>query len=300
MLSLQRGFGSVDQINGPIGRDTVLAFDILSGLDMSRSDADALIQQIARTMPGGNRTNRMTQRRRYDVVDDAIATLLEGRFDGPVRVRDLGVSNAIVSAELFRRLVHVPGLTLEASDHMTTIRRVTLPSGWRVIFDECGQWMQAVRGTEHIFAARPFRLLSILQHFRASHLAREFIPAATEALAGAVPISLFHPEAEALAATESRFTLTRRDLFDLPPASSEVVRVMTVIFGWSPTRQQAAIVAIGRSLVENGLLVIGKGRRASNMKCSIFERRGTRLVWLQDVGKVARERANVEAVSLST
>ena len=289
--------------------DHLIAFDLLAEATDGGPLCEAIIDRISATMPVGDNGLRMTYPDRFQEVDERMIDLIRSRFNESkeVRIHDLAVSNASTSLALFERLrITVPNAVITASDLLTRIFVVEVPgSWWRVVFDESGNWIQAISRTCLLYPRKIRSVGSIYSNAIIRALVERWIvPRARRALdegAHTRPISLFHPRAQETARSDDRFRLRCADLLNLPAGSWEIVRVMTVLFNWSGELRERALKSVAEAVADHGLLVIGQGGHNFKLRCSIFQRSGTRMLHLMDVGAgPAREKETIMSLTVSS
>lgn len=289
--------------------DHLIAFDLLADATDGGPLCEAIIDRISATMPVGDNGLRMTYPNRFKEVDERMIDLIRSRFNESeeIRIHDLAVSNASTSLALFERMrIAMPNAVITASDLLTRISVVEVPgSWWRVVFDESGNWIQAISRTCLIYPRKIRSVGSIHSNAIIRALVeRCIVPRARRALDEGVhtrSISLFHPRAQEMARSDDRFRLRCADLLELPRGAWEIVRVMTVLFNWSGDLRDRALESVAGAVADHGLLVIGQGGHNFKLRCSIFQRSGTRMLHLMDVGVTpAREKESIMSLTISS
>jgi hypothetical protein len=229
------------------------AYSFLSRSDAEMSPAEERLYEAALlAMSGGTRTKK-TFRSRLAQLDTHLAGLVQDRFrDVPLlRIHDVGASTAITSVELFQQFAAVRPTAVHASDRYDFLTAVDVWPAVTVYFDADGQPIQyavANRGLA-VTERRPRRIWS-----------RLFAEKARRGLSGGRRISLFHPKARALAASDPRFTLGHYDLFQPSDARYEIVRAMNVLNPkpLAPERIREGIASLSDQVVEGGLMILGR------------------------------------------
>jgi hypothetical protein len=165
----------------------------------------------------------------------------------PIHVHDIAVSSAITSVELFRRLSEIRTVTMKASDYHNAILRVRA-FGIDCIFDVDRAPLQiAVRKTGMSMRRGPW-----------CYLLAPFWPLARRRLDSAQRISLFHPEAHRLAATNPEFRLIQEDFFRPSTERFDVVRLANALWPSHTLEQiKRSIKAVTETVAEGGLLIVG-------------------------------------------
>lgn len=273
-----------------------LAYDLLDDATRRPDLSDALIQAIAHEMSADHSSNniRRTYRGRYGELDRDIAGLIPKLLPGQeaITLHDAGASNAITSVDLFEAIRHLSQVTMVASDFQTTLRSVALQDGWRAIFGASLDLLQIV-GPGIVLPVqlrRRFRK-SPLVWLKTRLLAARLGPQAQDILSGIAPgqireIDLFHPKARTLAQSEPRFSLQSADLTTLPAGSTDVLRVMNVLFKWPRRHRIEVYPALIKALKPGGLLILGSDgiRVNKHVRCTVFRLEGRRLIPVYECG----------------
>jgi hypothetical protein len=240
-------------------------------------------------MPAG-RTIKLTWRERLRALDDLLLAEIERRFPAGqlLRLHDMAASNAITSVDLFGRLAATGrGISFVASDFYDALEVVTLPDGWRVVFDAEGEPLQMI-GRRMVLSAAGERKRFPINRLVHAWMKRRTVPRARALLAEgrAERIALFHPEALALAARDSRFELRREDVFSPRPGPYEVVKLVSFLspHRYGPETARRALRGVADTLTEGGVLALGRTEGASErIDASLFAKEDGRFVLLTDL-----------------
>ncbi len=311
---LPYGITKLEQIPSKVSHDFPyeISFDLLGELDGNSERDNSIIELIADRMPGGLHLEniRRTYENRFAELDSFIASYISDKFpsDVTVRVHDVATSNAISALSLFDTLCRRHNIQLIASDLHTEIVVVEVGGGWRVIFDSCGRPIQYVGPQTVIRKPLPAFWRHPLQWIQSTYVvakklrAAETIRSSSDIARTKIrTISLFHPKAIERAKSNPRFRLDQVDITSLPPRAYEVVRAMSVLFTWKPELLHTVLHSLANSVVDGGLLVIGRNRGhvPGTERWSAFVRSGRKmkLVFERDGG--TPERDAVLALSLA-
>ncbi len=244
------------------------SYRILRELEERYSPADEpLLERLYRSLAAGTGVFKITRRGRFTDFDDRLVTAARTAFpDVPeLVVHDMGASSAITSLELFQRFALERNVRLVASDYFDKLTLVTLPNNrWTVTFDAQSQPIQTT-GLGTVFGTQPYPWRYALVRLTQLWVNSSVIPAARSLLKQGPAdshqqVSLFHPEAVAQSRSDSRFHLTRHDIFQPNPVHCDIVRAMNVITPRHFTREQTqtAICSSVHHLREGGWLILGR------------------------------------------
>jgi hypothetical protein len=223
------------------------------------------------TLQTSNGTYRTTFRNRLQGVDDVSTDILR-RIYGPgtrLVVQDRAVSHGLTSLEWAQQLLRVfPNLEFEASDRLTYLIQLELPSGEKYILEPGGQALQYINppfvvGLLH--KESPFypvnRLVAAFAKRRLRHFGR---PESIDFEGGngflATKIQCVHPEAVAFQSNDSRFELCCRSVFDTTPDAAHVLRTMNILNKdyFSDAQLEQSVVAIFESVKLGGVWIVGR------------------------------------------
>ncbi len=286
------------------------AYTLLGDIEQSYTARDeALLERLYSSMRAGDGVYKITKRERFGELDAIMAEEIARRFEAAqvVRVHDMAASNAITSLELFQRLGSDVRVSVRASDFFDAIYVVSFEdTAWRIVLDVMGRPLQFV-GPRLVLSAyrrEPLR-------YPVNRLAQQVVGArlfqrlaGVDVAAGYAPdgaklrrIGLIHPVCVATARTEPRFSLGREDLFAPRRVPYEVVRVMNALTTHHFSRDQvlAAVAAVAETLVDGGLLVLGRSvdEADGRVRATIFQKSGGRLRGVRDIGEGDELRAAV-------
>lgn len=213
---------------------------------------------------------------RFDELDQLTAEQVELRFPPgqPIHVHDIAASDASTSVDLFRRLSETRPVTMKASDYYDAVLYVRL-SGVDFFFHTTGEPLQLAIGQWAMsMQSGPWRLLTAPAW-----------PLARRRLGEAQRISLHHPEALRLAATDPAFRLVREDFYDPARESFDVVRLANAIMPSQTLEQKNRIIgAVAESIKDGGLLIFGRTQHYS-----IYKREDDRFAEVATLGKGAED-----------
>lgn len=293
------GILTYDQLPEHVGADGLrpaFAFTLLEQFPtpLSARDEEA-VEIIYDQILAGPHAKR-TFVNRYNTLDPILAEMIDERWPAgtQVRIHDMAASNGITSVELFEALTPGRDVSVFASDFFDCFHIVTVPdSKWQVIFDATLEPVQFVGHGLAIPATRPERKRFWVNRLIRWYLRSKVLPKTTKLLADGVSrgnknvrrFDQFHPKAISLAKRDPRFTYGRDDLFNPAPAAFEVVRIMSAYAGFPDDAVRESIRKIRSTLVESGLLMIGRnrGRHSSEYPTSFYERRGDTLKLVKEI-----------------
>lgn len=265
-----------------------IAFDLLGKLKGGSQLEEALLSRISRLMPAGSTNWRLTGMHRLEAVDDAICDFVDEHLHDrrPIRVHDVACSNAITSVDLFTRLQHIGSLEFLASDLHTEITVMKTALG-TIVFDDRQRWIQIQFRDKAYYPRQPNvnrRRFNVLSGWTLLPLLRFSAFFGVERKS----VNIMHPTAQALSRDDRRFRIGRRDALSPSTDTFNVIRFMNVIYNWPDELSLRAIKTLGSSLEEGGIIVVGFGvkhlyKRSRAPQCSIFLRKGPRLVRVTDI-----------------
>jgi hypothetical protein len=194
-----------------------------------------------------------------------------------LRIHDVGASTAITSVELFQLFSGMRPTAVHATDLYDFLTAVDV---WpmTVFLDAEGRPVQ--------FAVANLGLAVTKRRPRLA-LSRLLADKALRRLSGGRRISLFHPKARALAASDPHFTLGHYDLFLPNDARYEIVRAMNVLLARSQSSEKfgmdkiaEGIASLSDQVTDGGLLILGH-----RDDVTIFEKNDGRMVPVLTLGE---------------
>jgi hypothetical protein len=223
-----------------------------------------------------------------------------GQFFQPesfIRVEDRAVSHGLTTCEWAKRLLPIfPRAEIEASDLMLQLIELSVKPGEIFITELDGTPLQYVKppfvvSLYHAESWRnPLRRLIAArakQRFRRLGLPSGW-PQEPHATGYAIrSIPYIHPEAAALARTDSRFRFARRSVFDRTDQPCHVIRTMNIFNRsyFSTERLEEGYRAIFASLQPGGIWIVGRTLEEDlSNHATFFRRKEDRLEVADRVG----------------
>jgi hypothetical protein len=249
-----------------------VAYNLLNVGENPSEEDIRVFEDVSVTLRTSNGTFRTTFRNRFDDVDIVCLRLMGECFqpESAIRVEDRAVSHGLTSCEWAKRLLPVfPAASIEASDLMLQLLELSLDSGETFITELDGTPLQYIRppfvvSVLHAESWRnPMRRL-IAVHGR-KRFSRLSLPKSwTEHSYGSgyrvLPIPYVHPEAAAMARTDSRIRFCRRSVFERTHPACHIIRTMNIFNRsyFSAERLAEGYRAIFDSLQPGGIWVVGR------------------------------------------
>lgn len=271
------------------------------GDELSEVDEE-ILHRLYCTIRLANGGHMKTFPNRYPHLDDEIAEELDRRFSEgkPVRVHDMGASNAVTSLEMYRRLQGRQNLTVHASDFLDALSVVDVPgTRWRVVFDNQKRALQFIGYRMVISTTDEARKYPINRSIRAFLMSR-VLPRAKQLLETntVTRIDVWHPKAKLAAATDPRFSLGYDDIFNPRREIYSVVRILNVCHRFPPGILPALFTKIAKTIAPGGLLVVGFRPMLNPLDASLFERSGEGFSLVRDIGAGFSDKTAVLGVKL--
>ncbi len=299
-------------------RRSTLAATTLEAMPARPSDAqEALIADIHDSLRGGSQHSRYTQRHRLAALDRRLGEILaEREARQRIRIHDMAASNAITSLELFEHLRDRETVLLKASDYYDQLHVVNVGDRWRVAFDVDLKPIQYIGRRMMVCARRPDPDAPTVDTIVKPALQAVLLPPALAEVQRALDgtrahpvqtdqyqqVSLFHPRCRSEAASDPRFELQRDDLFNPAPFRYDVVRVANALSTdfMSEARILAGVRAVAETIVEGGLLVLGRNAAGGDgpARGTIFVLNRDRLIPLADVSEGYQHKEAVRQLAL--
>jgi hypothetical protein len=249
-----------------------VAYNLLEvGENPSEEDVRAF-EDISFTLQTSNGTFRTTFRNRFEDVDTVCLRLL-GQFFQPesaIRLEDRAVSHGLTSSEWAKRLLPVfPAASIEASDLVLQLLEVSVEGGEIFITELDGTPLQYISppfvvSVSHAESWRnPVRRLAAVRarhRFSRLRLPRGWTAEPQGAGYRVRPIPYVHPEAATLARADSRFTFSRRSVFERSHPPCHVIRTMNIFNRsyFSTEQLEAGYRAMFASLQPGGIWIVGR------------------------------------------
>jgi hypothetical protein len=256
-----------------------ISYDLLQVGENPTGDEMARFEDISLSFRTSNGTTRMTFRQRMLDVDTTTLELLQQWYprDAELIVQDRAASNCLTSAELAEHLFQAfPHATLEASDRLLYLLRISVARGKAYIIEPDGEPLQyiwhpfvvflnsrtpyrcPVRRLIAALGEKSFRQLGLPQRCSAYRIDR---------------ISCIHPEAESLRKRDSRFQIYTRSVFAHSPGL-DVLRTANILNKtYFPTQRlvEGANAAF-QSLKPGGLWIVGRTLENRTNHVTFFRR----------------------------
>jgi hypothetical protein len=236
-------------------------------------------ENISITFRTSNGTTRMTSRERLLDVDTTTLKLLQQWHpqDAELVMQDRAASNCLTSAELADKLFRsFPCATLEASDRLLYVLRISLARGIAYIIEPDGEPLQCIWPPFVVFmnTRKPYRCpLRRLIAARGKKLFQQSGLPQRCSEYRVDRISCIHPEAESLCKRDSRFQVCKRSVFDSSPGL-DVLRMTNILNGtYFPIQRliEGANAAF-QSLKPGGLWIVGRTFENQTNHATFFRR----------------------------
>jgi hypothetical protein len=273
-----------------------ISYELLAEVHSRGEKEIAVFEAIVRDLRLSLGIFRTTARGRFRALDPFVNGYLKNRFSGPaLHVHDWAASDCLTSAEWAMSLMpHFPSLQFTASDLMLFLVEFRFPGGDILILEPSGGAVQYVRGPFVCHLDRKEARSAVINRLLASH-AKRIVKERGAELRQAIAalgerqsvehrglhvrrLPLLHPDADNLAATDSRFVACVRSAFDPLPEPVDVIRTMNIFNpGYFPPDQlRSGRDAVWASLKPGGIWIVGRtvgtsSETASHM-ASVFER----------------------------
>jgi hypothetical protein len=249
-----------------------VAYNLLQvGENPSLEDIRAF-EDISFTLRTSNGTFRTTFRNRFEDLDTVCLRLMRQFFrpEAVIRLEDRAVSHGLTSAEWAQRLLPVfPAAEIEASDLVLQLIELSVEGGATFITELDGTPLQYIRPPFVVSVLHAESWRNPLRRLIAAEARKRFsrlrLPHGwTEQSQGTGfrvrSIPYVHPEAAALARTDSRFRFSRRSVFELTEPACHVIRTMNIFNRsyFSEARLSEGYRTIFDSLQPGGIWIVGR------------------------------------------
>lgn len=276
--------GGERRFSGP-----TVAYNLLRVGENPTEDQIRVFEDISVTLRTSNGTFRTSFRNRFQDVDAACMVLLQRFFpaDSPIRVEDRAASHGLTSCEWAKRLLPVfPAAEMEASDVLLQLLELSVDGGEMFITEADGTPLQYIKPPFVLSLHHPESWRNPLRRWAAARARKRFdslgLPDTwIEQPQGpgyrVCPIPYIHPEAAALARSDSRFTFRHRSVFDRTPVPCHVLRTMNIFNRayFSAERLEEGYRAIFDSLQPGGIWIVGRSLEEDLTNHATFLRRTT-------------------------
>lgn len=236
-------------------------------------------EEISLSFRTSNGTTRRTFRRRMRDVDATTLELIQQwhSWDAELRVQDRAASNCLTSAELAEPLFRAfPHATLEASDRLLYVLKISLSRGRAYIIEPNGELLQYICPplVVCLSSLQPYRCP--LRRLIAARAKKSFQQSGLPQRCSGYQmdrISCIHPEADALCKRDSRFHICTRSIFD-PSADVDVLRTMNILNKAYFPREKLVegASAAFQSVKPGGLWIVGRTSENETNDVTFFRR----------------------------
>ena len=236
-------------------------------------------EDISLNFRTSNGTTRMTFRQRLLDVDTTTLELLQQWHpqDAKLVMQDRAASNCLTSAELAEHLFRAfPYATLEASDRLLYVLRISLAGGKAYIIEPEGEPLQYICPPFVVFlnSCTPYRCP--FRRLIAARGKREFQQLGLPQRCSEYRvdrISCIHPKAQSLCKRDSRFHICMRSVFECSPGL-DVLRTTNILNkAYFPIeRLTEGANAAFQSLKPGGLWVVGRTLENQTNHATFFRR----------------------------
>lgn len=248
-----------------------IAYTLLRFDDRPTEEQVRIFEDIHLKMRTSNGTNRTSFARRFEDLDAAALDWLQRLFraDTELRIQDRAASHCLTSWEFAQRIFRVfPKASFEASDRVLHILELPVSSSETYILEPDGQPLQYIRPPIVVSLsereARRYPLNRLIARWAAWRLKHLNPPSGSQAGAesglAARKLSCVHPVAARAAASDRRFEVCQRSVFDATAGSCHVLRTMNILNRayFSPEQLTSAAAAAFASVRLNGLWIVGR------------------------------------------
>jgi len=257
------------------------------------SDAEIRVfEDISVTLRTSNGTFRTTFRNRFEDVDALCIRLMEKSFstDSAIRIEDRAVSHGLTSCEWAKRLLPVfPRAEIEASDLLLQLIELSVADGESFITEVDGTPLQYIKPPFVVSLCHAESWRNPMRRWVSARARKRFAglalpngwpeqsPAQLQAAGYRIrPIPFIHPEAAALARSDSRFKFRRRSVFERTAAACHVIRTMNIFNPsyFSSEQLKEGFKTIFSSLQPGGMWVVGRTLEEDLTNHATFFRKG--------------------------
>ncbi len=257
---------------------SAISYDLLQIDDHPTEAEISRFEQISLGFRTSNGTTRLTFRRRLLEVDTTTLELVQQWHprDAELHVEDRAASNCLTSAELAEQLFPVfPHATIEASDRLLYVLRISLGRGKAYIIEPDGELLQYICPPFVVYlnSREPYRCP--VRRLIAARAKRSFLQLGLPQRCGEYAIeriSCVHPEADSFCKRDPRLRICTRSVFEHHPGL-DVLRTMNILNkAYFPLeRLVEGANAAFQSLKPGGLWIVG--RTSGNTNDVTFFRR---------------------------
>jgi hypothetical protein len=252
-----------------------VSYALLDVGDRPSPEQIKVFEDISFTLRTSNGTFRTTFRNRFADVNEIAGRLMSKLWKAPqtpLRVEDRAVSHALTSQEWATGLLEDwPQAQFEASDLLFELVRLTLPDGSYFITEPSGEPLQYVKPPFVVSVLHPeprrypfnrWIAQRALRRFRRLRLPADWTVGTGGEYYKVDRIPYVHPEARALALSNTRFQLQVRSIFDVSSGGCDVLRTMNIFnrdyFSERDLKRGAA--AALASVRTGGMWIVGRTR----------------------------------------
>lgn len=303
---------SLPRVTTLLGRRRRIAFRVYAEILRDRPESDVHLPLVLEGLIVGRHAFKRTYDRRFSELDGVIFEAVRSLgpvSQGPLRVHDMGVSDARTSAELLRRLEALGPVDFTASDWYGIVHQVrNARAGWSVCFDDDLQpveytgwgFVLSPSDPDHRLAYPVNRMVRWLFETRLLPIARaqlegvrrDALPDLDELESGdfrILRIPLVCREFRERMRTSGSCRFVRHDVRTPTPDRYHLIRVMNVLNHLEPEEQRRSLEGLRASLEEGGLLVVGRSldrfdETGGESASTIWVRRGAGFERWMDVG----------------
>lgn len=317
------------ELAGTSARGRRFSLTLLRELTAAWNPSDeALLDRLYQELVVAGKVHKTTRRDRFCELDTRLMDDLETRFPDatPLRIHDVGASNAITSLQLFRQLSARRPVHVHASDWFDCLYFVQVRGrSWTTVLDADGEPAQYV-GHGLVLSAlrlkntegRRFPVNWLIKRWLDRTLLPHARSALAQALGGSVTwtspesrslpratvtrLPLMHPECAAALRTTKAFTYGRHDAFQPTTEVFHCVRALNFLNPgyFDPSQVARGVRACALGLLPGGLLIIGRTMDESDghTRATAFVRKGGTLepVWDLNEGSEIRDLASAVPV----
>jgi len=271
---------------GPLGRLRVFLSKNRFSYQLLRTAVPPTPKDVARfeaimhSMQLNSGIYRTTARNRFRDLDQFVNELLKSRFSAAddFEIQDWASSDCVTSVEWAASLFPLlPRVRLTASDLMLALVEVRLKDGGTFILQGGGEPLQYVRPPFVIRLGPPESKWLVINHLigRRALAKLRSLNSELSILSGWLDspadtcrtpsaelrkIPAVHPDAQALAARDRRFSIQRHSVFEKASQPADVIRTMNIFNHayFPPERLATGLQAVWSSLKPGGLWIVGR------------------------------------------
>jgi hypothetical protein len=248
-----------------------IAYSLLPSSDNPTEEQVRIFEDITSRTTTSNGINRTSFARRFEDLDAVTLEWMQRLFpaDADLRIQDRAASHCLTSWELAQRIFALfPRASLEASDRVLHLQELSLSSGQTYIMEPDGKPLQYIRPPIVVSLSgnepRHYPVNRLIARWAAWRFRRMRLMAGSQSGSAGIlsvrKLSCVHPVAARAAASDARFEIRERSVFDATAAGCHVLRTMNILNRayFSPEQLSHAASAAFEAVCLNGLWIVGR------------------------------------------